>query len=200
MAADTMVRAVEDSNDLHVTVCCNRRSDVAPACAGCRPDVGVLDASLFDNDPRVAVGSVRRYAPRAGVLLMLSAFDIDSVARALLAGATNCISVLSHRGEFLRATRATARGELLVRPEHEQRLASRLLETREHEQHELSPREAQVLRLAADGLPVAEIARELFISTTTARTHLHRIYGKLGARNRSDAVASAVRAGLIDLT
>ena len=64
----------------------------------------------------------------------------------------------------------------------------------------LSPREREVLVLLADGNPIAEIARRLFIGESTAKTHVAKIYDKLGAANRAQAVMAAVRLGLVDGT
>ena len=62
---------------------------------------------------------------------------------------------------------------------------------------QLSPREKEVLGLLADGLGVAAIARKLFISESTAKTHISKIYDKLGAANRAQAIMNAIRAGLL---
>ena len=61
----------------------------------------------------------------------------------------------------------------------------------------LSPRESEVLRLLAEGLGVAAIARQLFVSESTAKTHISKIYEKLGAGNRAQAIMNAIRAGLL---
>ena len=62
---------------------------------------------------------------------------------------------------------------------------------------QLSPREREVLQLLADGLAVAQIARRLYISESTAKTHISKLYEKLGAGNRAQAIMSAMRMGLI---
>ena len=62
---------------------------------------------------------------------------------------------------------------------------------------QLSPRESEVLRLLAEGLGVAAIARQLFVSESTAKTHISKIYEKLGAANRAQAIMNAIRAGLL---
>jgi DNA-binding NarL/FixJ family response regulator len=61
----------------------------------------------------------------------------------------------------------------------------------------LSAREREVLRLLADGSGVAQVARALFVSESTAKTHISSIYNKLGAANRAQAIMKAFRAGLI---
>jgi DNA-binding NarL/FixJ family response regulator len=62
---------------------------------------------------------------------------------------------------------------------------------------QLSPRESEVLTLLADGLGVAAIARQLFVSESTAKTHISKIYEKLGAANRAQAISIAMRSGLL---
>jgi DNA-binding NarL/FixJ family response regulator len=62
---------------------------------------------------------------------------------------------------------------------------------------QLSPRESEVLRLLAEGLGVAAVARQLFVSESTAKTHISKIYEKLGAANRAQAIMNAIRAGLL---
>ena len=61
----------------------------------------------------------------------------------------------------------------------------------------LSPREQEVLNLLAEGLGVAAIARKMYVSESTAKTHISKIYEKLGAANRAQAIMAAIRAGLI---
>ena len=62
----------------------------------------------------------------------------------------------------------------------------------------LSPREGQVLRLLADGMSVAGIAKQLFVSESTAQTHISKLYEKLGAANRAQALMTALRLGLLE--
>jgi DNA-binding NarL/FixJ family response regulator len=62
---------------------------------------------------------------------------------------------------------------------------------------QLSPREREVLNLLAEGLGVSAIARRLYVSESTAKTHISKIYEKLGAANRAQAIMAAIRAGLI---
>ena len=63
---------------------------------------------------------------------------------------------------------------------------------------QLSPRESQVLRLLADGMSVAGIAKQLYVSESTAKTHISKLYEKLGAANRAQALMTALRLGLLE--
>jgi DNA-binding NarL/FixJ family response regulator len=62
----------------------------------------------------------------------------------------------------------------------------------------LSPREREVLQLLADGLGVSQISRQLFISDSTTKTHISKLYDKLGAGNRAQALMTALRLGLLE--
>ena len=76
-------------------------------------------------------------------------------------------------------------------------LAEALLRRRESSPPRLSPREQEVLNLLADGRGVSVIAHQLFISESTAKSHISKIYEKLGAGNRAQAIITAVKAGLL---
>jgi DNA-binding CsgD family transcriptional regulator len=103
---------------------------------------------------------------------------VELYATAQVELSSHQMQVLAHAGQGLGAFFARRRGELGLSP--------------------LSPREAEVLALASRGLPVRRIAERLTISPATVKTHLEHIYRKLGARDRTAAVATALRAGLIE--
>jgi DNA-binding NarL/FixJ family response regulator len=63
---------------------------------------------------------------------------------------------------------------------------------------QLSPREGQVLKLLADGMSVAGIAKQLYVSESTAKTHISKLYEKLGAANRAQALMTALRPGILE--
>lgn len=201
LATDGMTLAIDNAPDLSVTGHCVDRRQLSAACESAQPDVAVVDLELYGNDPQVAVAEIHAQpaAVRARILLLASDYRVERLAAALLSGAQNCISSFVGRGEFLRAVRATSAGKLLIPDAWSRKLAYRMVDMRNSRATSLSPREVEVLRLAAGGLPVAEIAQTLFISTNTARTHLHRIYNKLGVHNRTGAIAAALRAGVIPL-
>jgi DNA-binding CsgD family transcriptional regulator len=107
---------------------------------------------------------------------VLGVVELYSTAQAELS--VHLMHVLAHAGHALGAFFARRRGELSLSP--------------------LSPRETQVLALAGQGLPVRRIAEHLTISPATVKTHLEHIYRKLGVRDRTAAVANALRGGLIE--
>jgi DNA-binding NarL/FixJ family response regulator len=194
MAAEAMAQAVMGADGLAVTARCSDRAGVALACAEVEPDVAVLDVSLYGGDPDLAVRSLREVALSAKVLLSLARLDVDGLARALLAGAENCISGQVDRLQFIDAVRATAAGESIVPRQLSNGLSQALVQVHESR---LSHRELEVLQLAAIGLSVLQIAAELCVSPNTAQTHLRRSYRKLGVHNRSGAIAEAQRLGVL---
>lgn len=197
MAANAMVQAINRARGLHVSARCLTCSALAAACAAAPPDVAVIDIGLYRNDPSAAVLSVREHAALAKILLLTAAIDPEGMARAFLAGAQNCISECVDHLTFVHAIRATALGGSLLEPQLERNVALLMLEIEHADGHRLSTREIEVLRLASNGLAVADIATRLFISPNTTRTHLRRSYRKLGTVNRSGAVAIAMRQGLL---
>jgi DNA-binding NarL/FixJ family response regulator len=197
MSGDTMAIAVRRAHGFVLSGRCTRREEVAAACALAVPDVAVLDLELYEQDARYAVSSLREHAASSRVLLMTPEPDTEQLARAALAGAENCISARADRTTFVRALRATADGRSVLTPEVEHKIVRLIVELGDTDGRRLSPRECEVLRLAARGLPTEKIASQLVISVNTARTHLQRAYRKLGASNRIGAVASATTKGLL---
>jgi DNA-binding NarL/FixJ family response regulator len=112
------------------------------------------------------------------------------------AGAAGYLLKDAGSGTLADAVRAAARGETVLAPSVAGRLVSRLREPAA-EQPALSPREREVLALAARGRTNAEIGRQLFISEATVKTHLLRAFGKLGVSSRTAAVTTALERGLL---
>lgn len=194
MVAEAMGQAIVCAEGLALGACCGDAAEVSLACAAGEPDVAVLDVGVYGGNLDVAVQALRDVAPSAKVLLSVPRLDLELFARALLAGADNCISGRVDHREFIEAVRATASGESLVPAELENGVPRMLLRLRTTR---LSRRELEVLQLVAMGLSVAQIAAKLFVSVNTAQTHLRRTYRKLGVHNRSAAITEAIRIGIL---
>jgi DNA-binding NarL/FixJ family response regulator len=135
-------------------------------------------------------------------VLILTTFDLDEyVLEALRAGASGFLLKDAGREQLVEAVRAVARGDALIAPSVTRRLIERFversLEPVPPELDELTPRELEVLRLIARGRSNAELASELTISETTAKTHVARILAKLRLRDRVQIVVFAYEHGLI---
>ena len=160
---------------------------------GLAPDVILMDLRMPRGD---GVTATEHLAGTANVVV-LTTYETDTdIVRAVAAGAVGYLLKDTPVTELVRAIRAAARGETVLAPS----VAARLIGTvRSPRGHGLSERELEVLRLVADGASNAEIGRRLHISEATVKTHLLRSYQKLGVGDRTAAVTSAIRRGLLEL-
>ncbi|MFF7653247.1 response regulator [Streptomyces sp. NPDC007983] len=175
-----------------------------------RPDVVLMDLQLGDGmdgveaTRRLASGawSSRARASSAGAapdeaaprVLVLTMFDTDAdIARAIEAGATGYLLKAERPEELFAAIRNAAAGRTALSAPVADRLMAQLRTPRPT----LSERERDILQQLARGLGNREIARALFISEATVKTHLGRIYGKLGVDTRAGAVAVATERRLL---
>ncbi|TDD49024.1 response regulator transcription factor [Saccharopolyspora elongata] len=161
-----------------------------------RPDVVLMDLQLGDGVE--GVEATRRLLaldtpPR---VLVLTTYDADTdITRAIDAGATGYLLKAGPPEELFQAIRAAAQGKTMLSPE----IASRLLQRSRAPEQSLSAREVEILELLAQGLGNKELAKKLFISEATVKTHLVHIYSKLGVDSRMAAVSAAVERRLIRL-
>ncbi|WP_109004975.1 response regulator transcription factor [Streptomyces rishiriensis] len=169
------------------------------------PDVVLMDLR-FGGGGRSGIDgveAVRRLAagtPATAVVMLTSYSGRADVVRALEAGARGYVLKAGPPEELFRAVRGAAAGALGLAPEVVGELVSQGPPGgRELSGRELSGREVEVVRLLAEGLSNRSIAEALFLSEATVKTHLVRVYRKLGADNRAAAVSEAVRRGLLDL-
>jgi DNA-binding NarL/FixJ family response regulator len=167
-----------------------------------RPDVVVMDIRM----PRLdGIEATRRLHQHAGApsVLVLTTFDLDEyVYEALRAGAGGFMLKDAPPGQLAEAVRTVAAGDTLLAPAVTRRLVERFVKRPSpgagDELAELTERELEVLRHVGRGLSNAEIARRLYLSEATVKTHLTRILSKLGLRDRVQAVVFAYETGLIE--
>jgi DNA-binding NarL/FixJ family response regulator len=158
-----------------------------------QPDVTLMDLRLPDMSGVDALLAIRREFEHARIT-MLTTFDGDAdIRRALQAGAHGYLLKNMPRLELLEAIRKVGRGQRYVPPEVAAQLAEHL------GQEALSRREIEVLDKIAAGNRNIDIATKLFISEDTVKGHVKHIMEKLGANDRTEAVAIALRRGIIKL-
>ncbi|WP_329095311.1 response regulator transcription factor [Streptomyces sp. NBC_01439] len=170
-----------------------------------RPDVVVMDIRMPVMDGVKATEELARTLPETRVLA-LSTFDMDEyVVAALRAGAYGFLPKDVSPEELIAAVRIVHSGEAAVAPRLLSRLLSAYVRTparpRSWEAEtplELTPRELEIWRLMATGRGNAEIAAELDISVSTVKNHITGIFGKLGVRDRAQAVIAAYESGLVE--
>ena len=162
--------------------------------ASLRPDVVLMDLRMAGLDGVGATARITSEVPGVRVLI-LTTYDTDAdILRAVEAGASGYLLKDTPREELADAIRSAARGETVLGPQVAAKLVNRL---RVPAVQPLTPREVEVLGLVARGLSNADIGRELFISEATVKTHLVRVFGKLGVDDRTAAVTTALGLGLL---
>ena len=175
---------------------------VSQACSGAeaikqhreyQPDVTLMDLRLPDLSGIDAMIAIRSETPEARIV-MLTTFEGDvEIQRALQAGARGYLLKNMPPSEILNVIRQVHSGKKRVPPEVAAQLA-------EHMSDEgLTAREVEVLRRVAGGNRNRDIADLLFISEETVKVHIKHIMDKLGAKDRTQAIAIAVRRGIIEL-
>ncbi|MGV9320620.1 response regulator [Streptomyces sp. NPDC003660] len=161
------------------------------------PDVVLMDLRMPGGSGVDAIRELTRRTARARVLV-LTTYDTDSdTLPAIEAGATGYLLKDAPREELFTAVRAAAEGRTVLSPAVASRLVSAVRAPRRPGSEPLSAREREVLALVARGTANREIARELFISEATVKTHLTHLYAKLGVKDRAAAVAVAYERGIL---
>ncbi|MFJ4845081.1 MULTISPECIES: response regulator [unclassified Streptomyces] len=199
---------VESAPDMAVVGHAATGREAVSAARACRADVVVMDIRMPDLDGIEATRLIAADDDLAGVrVLVLTTYDTDDhVVPALRAGASGFLVKDTRPAELLDAIRTVAAGEALLSPGPTARLIARVLRLPDGpgpgvpapgRTAALSGRERQVLVLVARGLNNTEVAEALGLSPLTAKTHVSRIMGKLGARDRAQLVIAAYESGLV---
>ncbi|WP_027501143.1 response regulator [Rhodococcus sp. UNC363MFTsu5.1] len=159
-----------------------------------RPDVVLMDLRLgagMDGAQSTEAIMARPDPPR---VVVLTTYDTDAdILRAVEAGAAGYLLKDSDPQVLLDAVWAASRGETVLNPDVAQRLYRRIREPRV----DLSARETEIVRLVADGLSNRAIAKQLFVTEATVKSHLVHVFSKLGVDSRTAAVAAARERGLL---
>jgi len=167
------------------------------------PQVVLMDLNMPRCDGVEATRRIRASHPQTQVVVLTTYSDDESILGALQAGALGYLTKDATRAEIGRAVLAAAAGQAVLDPAVQQRLLSAAVRAPAaapggQEDGDLTPRESDVLRLIAAGKSNREIARALFVSEATVKTHVNRIFAKTGSRDRSQAMRYAYTHGYAD--
>ncbi|MCC5574353.1 response regulator transcription factor [Microtetraspora sp. AC03309] len=185
-----LVALLELEDDLTVVDAVGSGDAVLPAALRHRPDVAVLDIDMPGLDGLSAAAELRAKLPECRTLMLTGHGRPGQLRRALSAQVNGFLLKTAPPDDLIAAIRAIAAGGRVLDP-------SLAVAAWDLADNPLTPREADVLRLAAGGAGATEIAAELFLTAGTVRNYLTAIVAKLGARNRTDAVRVAQESGWI---
>jgi DNA-binding NarL/FixJ family response regulator len=203
---------LDSQPDFKVVGTASDGDEAVRVCRAVSPDLVLMDVRMPGTDGIAATRQIAGPDRSGPLIIVLTTFDLDEyVYDALRAGANGFLLKDITAERLFEAVRIVAAGEALLAPAVTRRLISefsRLSAASVAEAGEgdgpvaaqlsaLTPRETQVLRLVAEGLSNPEIAERLVVTEETVKTHVSRILGKLGLRDRTQAVVTAYETGLV---
>ncbi|WP_020497361.1 response regulator [Sciscionella marina] len=206
-----LVAVLDLMDDIEVVGSVCNGEEVLAMIAEAAPDAVLMDLRMPVLDGIECTKRITAEHPGITVLVLTTYVDDESIAAALHAGAKGYVTKDAGRDQIAAALRATAAGQATFDTAVSERLVAAFAAgcadgpAQPHEQNwpraggaELTAREAQALELIAQGMSNAEIATAMLIGEATVKTHTTNLFGKLGVRNRSEAVRYYYRHGLAD--
>jgi DNA-binding NarL/FixJ family response regulator len=178
--------------DVEVVAEVHRAADLASTVRSVPCDLLLLDLQM----ERWSFTDIEPLSKEVGIVVLTASEHPEDALRAIRLGARAVVQKRFASETLMDAMHAAAEGLTWLPPELQTELAK---QWREPEARTLSPREREVVRLVALGLHNAEIAKKLFISEVTVKTHLNNIFQKISVRDRVGLVRYAIRTGLIDV-
>jgi two-component system, NarL family, response regulator DegU len=165
-----------------------------------KPDIALLDIRMPEMDGLEAARRIRDKHPEIGVIMLTAYDDRQFVVEAVRSGARGYVLKARDAEHLIQTVRLVAGGNMVIDPQLVVALAEELSQAKERDRRAetLTAREVEVLQLLAFGHTNRDIAEKLFISPDTVKTHLEHIFEKLGASDRTAAVAEALRRRLIE--
>ncbi len=165
------------------------------------PDVILMDMSMPKMDGVEAITEIKKENSEARILVLTSFAEDKKILDAIRAGALGYLLKDASPDELLRAIQDVYRGESSLHPTVAQKVIHAIQGPTDPDpkgnSQSLTERELEILKLIAEGLPNQQIAKQLFISERTVRTHVSNILRKLKLPNRTQAALYAVREGLV---
>ena len=195
---DGVAAALNRTPDVRLVDAAERVEAAIEALPRANPDVILLDVRLYGADGLSSIASLLAARPAARIIVF-SAYDLDEyVFGAMRLGARGYVLKGTPGAELVTAIRRVHAGESYVSPALSARLVEQL-QPRSRRSRTLTARELMVLRLVASGLSNRDIAAALSITERTVKFHVTAILNRLGADNRTQAVALAVRRGILNM-
>ena len=194
-----LARAIKERPELHLVAEADNGREALDMILDRKPDVAVLDVRMPDLDGPEVMRALRREDVDVGVLFLSAGTDGGTSYSVVADGARGYLSKQAGRREICEAIARVARGETVLAAEVQSGLASEIGRRQTVDAGPaLTDREREILRLVARGLTAPDIGREIHLSPTTVKGHLHTLYEKLGVSDRAAAVAEGMRRGLLE--
>lgn len=181
-------------DDMEVVGVAASVAEALTRCAELRPDVVVTDLQLQDGTGLDIVRALRKQSDTIGLVVLTMHSGDDQIFAAMEAGASGFVGKDAPSTEVVKAAR---HARVSPRSFVCAGLVQAMMRRSAAESTRLTDREHEVLLLLADGLGAAQIGQRLYLSESTAKSHIAKIYQKLGATNRAQALVTAMRIGLL---
>ena len=195
--AHSLVRLLESRADLKVVGTAASVSEATAAAVGYEPDVVLMDFELPDGDGAQATEQIKALTPAVKVIMLTVRNDDQSLVRAIESGCSGFVRKDDAVDSLLEAIVAAHEGETIAAPSDLTPLLRQLRPTHRGLGSDLTPRELEILRLSASGLVNKQIAERLGLRLNTVRNHVQNVLSKMQAHSKLEAVATAVREGIV---
>jgi two-component system, NarL family, nitrate/nitrite response regulator NarL len=196
MFSQALSAALDEADDIAVTSAVSTAAAGIQAAAETNPDVVLMDYRLPDGNGVEAARRIKETQPGVRIVMLTASSDDNILRQAIEAGCAGYLTKDHTLEELILAVRAAHNGEAVISPAMLSRLVARGAD-RTSPGSDLTARESEVLRLLAQGLPNPAIAATLGIRVATVRNHVQSVIEKLQAHSKLEAVAVALRRGLI---
>jgi two-component system NarL family response regulator len=204
-----LMSVLESKGDIEVVGLAADGKEAVSKARELAPDVIIMDISMPNMNGVEATRQIKKESPQIGIVVLTMYGDEEYIFDLVRAGAAGYLLKDADSAQIAKAIRAVSKGESMIHPSIAAKILNEFSQLSSgnapnstkasRAEDDLSERELVVLRLMADGKSNKEIANELDISDKTIKNHIHHIFQKLHVTDRTKAVISAVRMGIIDL-
>jgi DNA-binding NarL/FixJ family response regulator len=190
--------ALADSTEVEVVAEASTGEEAIDIITEVRPEVVFMDVRMPGMGGLEATKIIREVSPETKVILFTVEESRSAIADAIAAGVSGYLLKDVSADELVKAARLALEGKAVIHPSLTRAFIEEVQAVDRRPDAPLSKREAEILQMVAYGATTKEVAHDLAISPHTVKTHLERIFEKLGANDRAQAVAIAIRRGIVE--